>query len=399
MKKFALYIVLFSVGAALAWALHLPARLQGASSAEAMLARWQPDKSPIPASPDKLEASEKKDTAVKTTDAAKAAATGPKISRAGYDLTKLSDARIEELAKEKKLTDEERRIILSKGTEAAFCGDLLDNKKSGAYLCRLCDLPLFDSRHKFDSGTGWPSFFRPFDLDHVKYIRDTSHGMVRVEIVCGRCEGHLGHVFDDAPQTPTGARFCLNSASLDFVERDAEGELKLPPAAQPLPFATAYFAGGCFWGVEDRFQQIPGVINAVSGYQGGSLKNPTYKQVCEGTTGHAETVKITYDPKRVSYGELLKWFFRLHDPTQLNRQGPDIGTQYRSAIFATTPEQLEEAKKFIAEQAEGKRFKGRKIVTQVAPVAEAGRFYEAEEYHQDYHEKHGGSCAMPAAEE
>ncbi len=258
---------------------------------------------------------------------------------------------------------------------------------------------MFDSKHKFDSGTGWPSFFRPFDLEHVKYVRDTSHGMVRVEIVCARCEGHLGHVFDDAPQTPTGARFCLNSASLDFVERTAEGELKLPPAAQPLPFATAYFAGGCFWGVEDRFQQIPGVINAVSGYQGGTLKNPTYKQVCEGTTGHAETVKITYDPKRVSYGELLKWFFRLHDPTQLNRQGPDIGTQYRSAIFATTPEQLEEAKKFIAEQAENKRFKGRKIVTQVAPVAEAGTFYEAEEYHQDYHEKHGGSCAMPAAED
>jgi peptide-methionine (R)-S-oxide reductase len=133
-------------------------------------------------------------------------------------MEKLTDEQIEKLAAD--LTEEERRILLNHGTEAPFCGTLLDNKLEGTYACRLCGLPLFSSRHKFDSGTGWPSFFAPVDKEHIEYVRDTSYGMIRTEIRCARCGGHLGHVFPDGPP-PTGQRYCLNSASLEFFP---EGE-------------------------------------------------------------------------------------------------------------------------------------------------------------------------------
>lgn len=309
----------------------------------------------------------------------------PLYSKSGYDITPLSSQRVDELAKD--LTPAERQILLAKGTERAGCGLLLHNKEKGTYVCRLCGLPLFSSDAKFESGTGWPSFFRPFDEAHVRKLRDTSHGMIRTEILCRRCGAHLGHVFDDGPP-PTGLRFCLNSASLKFHAAGAE----LPPESRPVQTKTAYFAGGCFWGVEDRFQKVPGVIDAVSGYQGGTTSQPTYKQVCTGMTNHAETVKVVFDPNRVTYRQLLEWFFRFHDPTQLNRQGPDYGTQYRSAIFAADDEQLREAKAYIEELGRSDRFRGRKIVTAVEP---APPFYEAEEYHQDYHARHGGSCPLP----
>jgi peptide methionine sulfoxide reductase msrA/msrB len=328
-----------------------------------------------------------KDSATQGTNDMKGAPNAPKaaksaISRAGFDITRFDEARVEKLADEKKLTADERRIILNRGV----------------YLCRLCDLPLFDSNAKFNSGTGWPSFFKPYDMDHVDYKADVSHGMKRVEILCVRCGAHLGHVFDDGTDTPTGLRFCLNSASLDFVERGADGNVPWKPLAMPITMQTAYFAGGCFWGVEDRFQQTPGVINAVSGYMGGKVDKPTYKQVCYTDTGHAETVMITFDPAKITYNELLEKFFKYHNPTQLNRQGPDVGEQYRSAIFVTSDEQMTQAKEFIATQRKTPRFKDRPIVTQVVDartLSETGKFHTAEEYHQDYHERNGGHCALP----
>ena len=297
----------------------------------------------------------------------------------------MSRARIRELAA--KLTPEERRILLDKDTERPFCGLLLDNKEEGVYACHLCGLPLFSSKAKFHSGTGWPSFFQPVDQQHVRLARDTSLGMTRTEALCARCGSHLGHVFDDGP-APTGLRFCMNSGALRFYAKGAA----LGPESKPVATETAYFAGGCFWGIEDRFEQVPGVIDAVSGYQGGTTSKPSYKEVCADRTGHAETVRVTFDPGRVTYRQLLEWFFKFHDPTQFNRQGPDVGTQYRSAIFAANEGQLKQAKACIADLAKTDRFRGRKIVTAVEP---AKPFYEAEQYHQNYHAKHGGSCPLP----
>jgi peptide-methionine (S)-S-oxide reductase len=149
--------------------------------------------------------------------------------------------------------------------------------------------------------------------------------------------------------------------------------------------AEAAFGAGCFWGVESAFRQVKGVTDAAVGYMGGSLANPTYEDVCTDRTGHAEVVQLDYDPMQVSYQDLLRVFFDLHDPTTLNRQGPDYGKQYRSAIFVHNNEQESAARKMIDELDRSGRFP-RKIVTQIAPAME---FWRAEEYHQRYFEKHG----------
>lgn len=274
-----------------------------------------------------------------------------------------------------RLSPEAYKILRNAGTEPAFCGTLLDNKKDGVYACAGCQLPLFASDAKFTSGTGWPSFFKPVANENINIKEDTSYGMIRTEILCARCDGHLGHVFNDGPQ-PTGMRFCVNSESLAFTEASDVASLG--------EVGVAYFAGGCFWCVEGVFEQLQGVHDVTSGYTGGhvspDVQPVTYKQVTTGATGHAESVRIVYDPKVISYEALLEVHFATHDPTTLNRQGGDVGTHYRSAIFYANEQEKQAAQAFIASQ------KGEfrdPIVTTLEPL---NGFQVAEDYHQDYAE-------------
>lgn len=277
----------------------------------------------------------------------------------------------------KRLTPEQYRITRTSGTEAAFCGGLLNNKEAGMYLCIGCDLPLFRSDAKFESGTGWPSFFQPAASENVREKPDLSHGMVRTEINCARCDSHLGHLFDDGPR-PTGLRFCLNSESLKFVKNeDLKQYAETVPETQT---AEAVLAGGCFWCVEGVFEELAGVYDVISGYAGGDQATANYKAVSAGETKHAEAVKVVYDPNKVSYEQLLKVHFATHDPTTKDRQGNDVGPQYRSTIFYANEQEKQLAEAFIADLTEANAFK-RPIVTTLEPLTE---FFPAEAYHQNY---------------
>jgi peptide methionine sulfoxide reductase msrA/msrB len=282
----------------------------------------------------------------------------------------------------KRLTDKQYRITRGKGTEPAFCGGLLQNKEAGLYVCVCCSLPLFEATTKFESGTGWPSFFGPVAKENVREEVDRSHGMVRTEILCQRCGAHLGHVFDDGPP-PTGRRFCLNSEALRFVRQDQRKTLAEPISVareKDSQTAEAVFAGGCFWCVEAVFLQLDGVVNVMSGYAGGTGDTANYETVSTGRTGHAEAVKVVYDPRKISYEALLRVYFATHDPTTLNRQGNDIGTQYRSAVFYANAEQKELAEAMIADLQTARVFK-QPIVTRLEPLTV---FYPAEAKHQNY---------------
>ena len=272
----------------------------------------------------------------------------------------------------KSLTPQERDVIVNKGTQRAFTGKYVNHKEDGIYRCKVCNAPLYKSEDKFNSHCGWPSFDDAIKgaIEH----KPDADGR-RTEILCAKCGAHLGHVFKGEGMTKKNVRHCVNSISLNFEQKKENNTTH-------EKIKKAYFAGGCFWGVEYHLEQLNGVKEVTSGFMGGSVKNPSYYDVIRKNTGHLETVEVIYDATKVSYETLAKAFFEIHDPTQTNGQGPDIGTQYLSAIFVDNDEERKTVEKLIKILEE----KGLKVATK---VLKRGPFYKAEEYHQDYYERKG----------
>jgi peptide methionine sulfoxide reductase msrA/msrB len=258
------------------------------------------------------------------------------------------------------------RVICDKATEYPFTGHYDKLNAAGTYLCRQCGLALFRSQAKFNSGCGWPSFDEEIKGNIAQHLDADGK---RSEIVCARCHGHLGHVFYGEEMTPKSTRHCVNSASLDFV-----------PDLTVEDTEEAIFAGGCFWGIEYFFKKLPGILKIEVGYSGGHTTAPTYKDVCHGGTGHYEAIRVVYDPNKISYENVMKHFFEIHDPTQQDGQGPDLGEQYFSVAFYYDEKQKKSIEKLIKQLKDANYL----VATKVLPVAP---FWPAEEYHQDYYAK------------
>ncbi len=295
----------------------------------------------------------------------------------------------------KTLTAEQFEVTQQCGTEPPFRNAYWDNHKPGIYVDVVSGEPLFSSLDKFDSGTGWPSFTAPIPGTDIAEKEDASLGRVRTEVRSKIADSHLGHLFDDGPRDKGGMRYCINSAALRFVpveemEAAGYGRHLAPFVAAGLIQAskteTAILAGGCFWGMEEILRKIPGVTGTTVGYSGGKTPNPNYKDVCTGKTGHAEAIQVDFDPSRLSYEQLLGYFFRMHDPTTLNRQHNDVGTQYRSAIFYTSDGQKRTAERVKAKLEADRKFRD-PITTEITI---ASKFYPAEDYHQKYLVKNPG---------
>ena len=271
------------------------------------------------------------------------------------------------------LTSEQDLVSRPCVTELPFSGKFNNHFEKGTYVCAACKAPLFRWDTKYDHGTGWPSFTSPMSDDSIEYREDLSFSMKRIEVRCAACGAHLGHVFDDGP-APSFEDYCVNSASLDFIPGEKASASKSE---------TAVFAAGCFWGVEYKFREIKGVKDTEVGYTGGMTENPDYGQVCTDKTGHAEAVRVTFDPSIIPYEDMVRFFFTIHDPTQVDGQGPDVGTQYRSVIFTADEPQKKTAQKVMDELQASGRFT-KPIATGIVP---ASKFTRAEEYHQRYYEK------------
>jgi len=287
------------------------------------------------------------------------------VTAALYVLT----ARTEVSMPDDKLTPEEVRVIVQKGTELPFSGQYHAFTEKGTYACKRCGAPLYLSAAKFDSGCGWPSF----DEEIAGAVRrQGDKDGQRTEILCAACGAHLGHVFLGEGFTAKDTRHCVNSISMNFIPADARKT------------ETAIFASGCFWGTQYHLQRVKGVLTTTVGFSGGHTTRPGYYEVAGGNTGHAEAVRVVFDPTVVTYAELARLFFETHDFTQVNRQGPDIGTQYRSEIFFNDESQRRVAEELV----EALRAKGFQVATRVTA---AGEFWPAEDDHQNYYVKKGGS--------